>query len=74
MTNIELNLDQLQMMAGGGNENKFAKILKPKLKAKEVKSLKPFVYDLESAVKGGASPGPFLPKPNYTYQNNYRGF
>ena len=38
------------------------------------KSPKPFVFDLESAVKGGASPGPFLPKPNYAYQNNYRGF
>lgn len=74
MNNAELSLDQLQIMAGGGVENKLAKILKPKPKVKEIKILKPFVYDLDSAVKWGASSGPFVPKPNYVSQNMYRGF
>lgn len=54
-------------MVGGDLENKLAKILKPKpkVKVKEIKIPKPFVYDLDSAVKWGASSGPFLPKPNY---------
>ena len=74
MTNTELTLDQLQMMSGGVDENKLAKILKPKPKVKEVKLPKPFVYDLDSAVKMGASPGPFLPKPNYASQNFFPAF
>ena len=74
MNNAELSLDQLQIMAGGGVENKLAKILKPKPKVKEIKIPKPFVYDLDSAVKWGASLGPFVPKPNYASQNMYRGF
>ncbi len=73
MINNELTLDQLQMMAGGVDENKLAKIFKTKPKVKEVKLPKPFVY-LDSAVKMGASPGPFLPKPNYAYQNFFPGF
>ena len=74
MTNTELTLDQLQMMSGGVDENKLAKILKPKPKVKEVKLLKPFVYDLDSAVKMGASPGPFLHQPKYVSQNFFPGF
>ena len=74
MNNAELSLDQLQIMAGGGVENKLAKILKPKPKVKEIKIPKSFVYDLDSAVKWGASSGPFLPKPNYASQNMYPGF
>ena len=74
MNNAELSLDQLQIMAGGGVENKLAKILKPKPKVKEIKIPKPFVYDLDSAVKMGASPGPFLPKPNYASQNFFPAF
>ena len=72
MNNAELSLDQLQIMAGGGVENKLAKILNPK--PKEIMIPKPFVYDLDSAVKRGASLGPFVPKPNYASQNMYRGF
>ena len=74
MTNTELTLDQLQMMSGGVDENKLAKILKPKPKVKEVKLPKPFVYDLDSAVKMGASPGPFLHQPKYVSQNFFPGF
>ena len=78
MNNAELSLDQLQIMAGGGVENKLAKILKPKPKpkpkVKEIKIPKPFVYDFDSAVKWGASSGPFVPKTNYVSQNMYRGF
>jgi hypothetical protein len=74
MNNAELSLDQLQIMAGGGVENKFAKILKPEPKVKEIKISKPFVYDLDSALKWGASSGPFLPKPNYASQNMYQRF
>ncbi len=74
MDNAELSLDQLQIMVGGGVENKFAKILKPEPKVKEIKIPKPFVYDLDSALKWGASSGPFLPKPNYASQNMYRRF
>ena len=72
--NNELTLDQLQMMAGGVDENNLAKILKPKPKVKEVKLPKPFVYDLDSAVKMGASPGPFLHQPKYVSQNFFPGF
>jgi hypothetical protein len=74
MNNAELSLDQLQIVEGGGVENKLAKILKPKPKVKEIKIPKSFVYDLDSAVKWGASSGPFLPKPNYASQNMYPGF
>ena len=74
MINNELTLDQLQMMAGGVDEKKLAKILKPKPKVKEVKLPKPFVYDLDSAVKMGASPGPFLHQPKYVSQNFFPGF
>ena len=72
MINNELTLDQLQMMAGGVDEKKLAKILKPKPKVKEVKLPKPFVYDLDSAVKMGASPGPFLHQPKYVSQNFFQ--
>ena len=74
MINNELTLDQLQMMAGGVDEKKLAKILKPKPKVKEVKLPQPFVYGLDSAVKMGASPGPFLPKPKYASQNFFQGY
>ena len=55
MNNSELSLDQLQLMASGGVENKLAKILKLKPKVKEIKTLMPFVYDLGNAMKWGAS-------------------
>ena len=74
MPNTELTLHQLQMMAGGIDASKLAKILKPKPKVKEVKIPKAFVHDLESAVKWGVSSGPFMHLPNYVIQNIHQGF
>ena len=74
MPNTELTLQQLQMMTGVIDASKLAKILKPKPKVKEVKIPKAFVHDLESAVKWGASSGPFMHLPNYVIQNIHQGF
>ena len=75
MATPELSFDQLQRCVGGVDDSKLAKILKPKPKKKEVKALKPFVHDLESAVKWGASPGPIYEIPKYVtqqYQQYYQ--
>ena len=75
MATPQLSLDQLQRCVGGIDDSKLAKILKPKPKKKDIKVLKPFVYDLDSAVKWGASPGPIYELPKYAtqhYQQHYQ--
>ena len=74
MATSELSLDQLHCYSGGNYDSKIAKILKPKPKKKDIKIPKPLVYDLYSAVKWGASPGPIYELPKHAYQNQQQHY
>ena len=70
MINTELTLLQLSQVSGSGApKNEYAKLHKPKLKKKEIKPCKPMT--LKDAMNGGASPGPYLPGPDYISETAY---